>query len=372
MYNSGIIKFSSHLKKHRFSTDNAVGFSSTLLSRVNQYFTDKKLSKTANQEMVFKTISALSLYFIPFIVMLVWQPVHIPILLGLWIIMGMGKAFIGTAVMHDALHGSYSSKNGLNKWLGQTASLLGIDSSNWKTQHNVLHHTFTNIEHADEDIDPRFVFRFSPYQPHKWFHKYQHVYALFFYAISTLIWVFVKDIIKAFRYRNIGLVKSGFHFAKYLTTVIFRKVFYLFVFLVLPILLLPISAFWVIGMFVAMHLTAGVLVSLIFQCAHVMETSVFIDKDTKKIDDSRLVHQLKTTSNFGMQNRFLFWFSGGLNHQIEHHLFPEICHVHYRKISKIVKETAQEFGLPYHSQPTFFKAVIYHFNTLKVLGSGLY
>ena len=321
--------------------------------------------------MVIKTICALALYLLPFIACLVFKPDNLILLFALWIAMGAGMAFMGTSVMHDSIHGSYTKKKNLKKVLAKCTWILGIDATIWKTQHNVLHHSFTNIEGADEDIQPRYVLRFSPHQPRRWFHRYQHIYALFFYTISTLIWVTFKDFNKARQYRKMGIlpVKS---YSKFILGMVFRKIFYFSIFLILPIYLLPVSAGTVVLLFVVMHMTAGFLLSLIFQPAHVMEVSDFIDqqKEEPSIDENRLVHQLRTTTNFGMKNRWLTWFSGGLNHQIEHHLYQNICHVHYGEISKIVRHTAAEHDLPYHTQPGLGRAFYLHLSMLKALGSG--
>lgn len=320
--------------------------------------------------MVLKTISAFALYLLPFIAMLVLQIESIPLLFLLWIAMGFGAAFIGTSVMHDAIHESYTRKKNWKKILPSCTWLLGIDPTIWKTQHNVLHHSFTNIEGADDDIEHHHVLRFSPHQPLRWFHRYQHIYALFFYAISTLLWVIRKDFKKALSYRKMGLIHKPV--TRHMLEIVVRKLAYFGIFLALPMIILPVSAWWVPLFFITMHLTAGTILSLIFQPAHVMEASDFIEsgEEFNRIEENRLVHQLRTTTNFGMKSRLLTWFTGGLNFQIEHHLFPNICHVHYRKISEIVRETALEFGIPYHTQPSFAVAVHSHLKMLRALGTG--
>lgn len=356
------------MKSLKFSNEKTQ-FVTTLKSRVNTLFQSNGLSKTANTEMKLKSVTAFAIYLIPYFVMMMAAPSNLLLLFGLWIFMGLGMAIIGTSVMHDSLHGSYSKKKRVNYIMGMSAWLVGADATIWKFQHNVLHHTYTNIEHADEDIDPRFVLRFSPNQPRRWFHRFQHIYALFFYSISTLLWVTIKDFIKAFNYRKKGLVKSG-ELSRVLIIMVLRKASYHFLFLVLPILVLPVSTGLILTMFICMHLTAGLLLSLIFQPAHVIPTSTFIEPKDTTIQQNWYVHQLYTTSNFGLSSRLIFWFTGGLNHQIEHHLFPNICHIHYRKIGKIVRETTKEFGMPYHNQKTFWLAISNHFRMLKTLGRG--
>jgi len=358
------------LIKYKYSTEVNANFARTLKSRVNHYFSENNIDRGANTQMVVKTLTALSIYLIPFIGMLLFDVQSIPLLFLLWAIMGFGKAFIGMAVMHDSLHGAYSRKKFINRFIGWSTWLLGVDSKNWQIQHNVLHHSFTNIEHIDEDIEPRFIFRFSPNQPWKPIQKFQHLYALFFYGFSTLIWVTVKDFIKAFKYKKENLIKPGRPFQWHIAQIILRKIIYFSLFLVLPSLWLSYPIWMVALMFLTMHFVAGFILTFTFQCAHVMETSEFIDIEEKVVPENRLVHQLKTTANFGMNSRLLFWFTGGLNHQIEHHLFPHICHIHYRKIAGIVRTTAAEFDIPYHTQPSLAQAIYQHLNMLKALGTG--
>lgn len=320
--------------------------------------------------MVIKTITAMATYLVPFLAILTLNIYSLPLIFFLWGIMGFGKAFVGMAVMHDSLHGSFSKSKKTNRFIGLSTWLIGVDPVNWKIQHNVLHHSFTNVEHADEDIEPRFIFRFSPNQPRKPIQKFQHIYALFFYGFSTIIWVTVKDFIKAFKYKKDKLIKPGVDFRLHIAQIIVRKIVYFSIFLIFPAVWLAYP-FWLVAlMFLTMLFVSGFILTFTFQCAHVMESSEFVHAEDGVINDHRLIHQLKTTANFGTKSRLLFWFTGGLNHQIEHHLFPHICHIHYRKISGIVKATAEEYNLPYHSQPSLAIAILHHLKMLKALGSG--
>lgn len=343
-------------------------FTIALKQRVSQLFTEQNIKRSANYEMKLKTVAALSIYLLPYFFMMIFQPTSYALLVALWFTMGIGMTMIGTSVMHDSLHGSYSNKKSVNYLLGVSAWLVGVDPTIWKLQHNVLHHSYPNVEHMDDDINPRYVLRLSPNQPKRWFHRFQHIYAVLLYSISTLIWVTAKDFTKTYKYYKRGLFKKDRKLSHALIEVFFRKTSYLFVFLYVPILLLPFSTGQVILLFVILHLTAGLCLSLIFQPAHVIHTSDFVDPDSETKERNWYVHQLLTTSNYGINNRLVFWFSGGLNHQIEHHLFPNICHIHYRKIAKIVMETTEEFQIPYHTQKTFGHAVYHHFKMLRDLG----
>lgn len=356
--------------KHRFSTEVNREFAATLRARVRDYFKENNITENANMLMVRKSIVLLSVYFFTFGLILFGGIQNVLILFLLWMIVGAFKAFIGTAVMHDALHGSYSKNSWLGKFLEFSAVVIGADPMIWKIQHNGLHHTYTNIEHVDEDIQPRFFFRFTPHQTRRWFHKYQHIYATAIYSISTLIWVTIKDFLKLFAYRREGHVKPGAPFRNHLIGMIFRKGLYHMIFLVTPLLILDQSAGLTILMFIAMHLVAGFTLSMVFQPAHLLEDSEFIlpEDGEEMIEQNWLVHQLLTTTNFATKNKIVGYFAGGLNFQIEHHLFPHICHIHYPKIAPIVKQTSEEFKIPYHEKKTMIGAIKGHFQLLKILG----
>jgi linoleoyl-CoA desaturase len=118
-----------------------------------------------------------------------------------------------------------------------------------------------------------------------------------------------------------------------------------------------------------MHYITGFILAVIFQPAHVIEGTEYpVPDDKGNMENNWAIHQLHTTTNFGHREKMFSWYVGGLNYQVEHHLFPNICHVHYRKIACIVKKTAEEFGLPYKSKDTFLQALIAHGRILKSLG----
>ena len=288
---------------------------------------------------------------------------------GLWFIMGVAKAGVGMSVMHDANHGAYASNDRVNKIIGYTINIVGGMGANWKVQHNMLHHTYTNITGADEDIDTDKLMRFSPHLPHKQVHKGQWWYAFFFYAISTMYWALVKDFKQFWGYRKRGLHRGAPAQHRWLfVRLLGAKLAYFFVFFGIPVLVgIP---FWqaLVG-FTLMHVVCGVILSVVFQLAHTVEDTVHPLPDFKgSMEDSWAVHQLKTTMNFATKNKWLSWYVGGLNFQVEHHLFMRICHVHYPKIAPIVKQTAQEFGIPYLEKRTFGSAFNSHIRLLKTLG----
>ena len=280
-------------------------------------------------------------------------------------------AGIGLSIMHDAIHGSYSNNKVVNLIMGEVINLVGGASINWKIQHNVLHHTYTNVEEFDEDISGPFFLRFSPNAKRIGIHKFQFLYAWFFYGLLTLNWAFYADFDSLIRYKKKGLIKSSskysftFHFFK---TLILRLGYFVYM-IVIPVWFTEASLLTVFLNFALMHFIAGFILSCIFQPAHVMECATYSDaKGGEVIPRDWASHQVMNTVNFATNNKLFTWFVGGLNHQVEHHLFPSICHTHYTQLSKIVKDTAQEFNLPYHNIPTFRGAIWTHMKMLKHLG----
>ncbi len=353
----------------RFARDRA-DFFATLTSRVNAYFISNNIRRIANTEMVIKTIFMLSLYTIPYVLMITGIFESAWVMVAMYAVMGFGAAGIGLSIMHDANHGSYSSKPWMNTTLGFTLNFVGGHSFLWKVQHNVLHHTYTNIHDVDEDISPRGVLRMAPGSDWKPMHRWQHLYAWFFYGLMTFVWVIYKDFGSIIRYQRDGIMKMQKASVKREWVILLiSKITYVGYIFVLPLILLPF-AWWqlLIGFFI-MHFITGFILAIIFQPAHVTEGIEYPvpDKDGN-LENNWAIHQLHTTTNFGHKHKLFSWYVGCLNYQIEHHLFPNICHVHYRKIAPIVEETTKDFGLPYKSKKTFLEAVAAHARMLKELG----
>ncbi len=352
-----------------FSKSHNVEFYKTLQHRVREYFKETKKSRYANANMVMKTIFMITLYFAPFVLLLtvITNP-WISFLM--WILMGFGMAGIGLSVMHDANHGAYSKNKNWNKALGFIIMALGGSDVNWRIQHNILHHTYTNVTGMDEDIDPGKVLRFSPHAERYKLHRYQHIYAWFLYGLMTMMWCTVKDYRQAIRYNKMDLMKTqNTTFRRLLTSIILAKIVYFAIILTLPFIFSSLPWWATILGFLAMQFIAGLVLAMIFQPAHVVPTSNYpVPDDSGNIDADWAVSQLFNTANFAPKAKVFSWYVGGLNFQIEHHLFPNICHVHYDKLAKIVKETAEEFNLPYISQKTFYGALREHTIMLRNLG----
>lgn len=334
---------------------------------MNAYFSENKLRRDGSRTLVFKMIVAFVLYLTPYILLFSLNDISNLQLILLFLLSGLGWITIGLNVIHDANHGTFTKKKRWNDIIGLSLNILGISSMLWRIKHNVLHHTYTNIHGVDDDIKAPPIIRLSPGAKKFKIHRFQHIYAWFFYGFFTLTWIFYRDFKYFFRFKKLGLVKGnpGVEFLK----IIGWKLAYVFLFLVLPCLLLDHSVWLIIAAYMLGQFMIGVVITTIFQLAHVVPGTKFpTANDHGKVENNWYVHQLETTANFAPKSRIMSWFIGGLNYQIEHHLFPSISHVHYKNISKIVQRTAAEFNLNYNVQSNFVLAVAGHTRLLKDLG----
>ncbi|HKJ07332.1 MAG TPA: acyl-CoA desaturase [Flavobacteriaceae bacterium] len=353
-----------------FSRIDKARFFKTLNKRVNTYFKEHQIKRTGNWKLYVKAIIMFTVFLTPLILILT---VNLPqwALLLLTVVIGIGMAGVGMNVMHDSNHDSFSSKKWVNKIMGSSIYILAGNVYNWKVQHNVLHHTFTNIKGYDEDIDAGRIIRFSKHS--SWFkiHKFQKYYSFFLYGLLTINWAITSDFKQMRSYLKRKLSYGKFpNPTKEWTVLIITKILYYSLWIVLPLLVLNLAWWKVLLGFFVMHYTAGMILSIVFQLAHIVPKTETPKPDTEgNLEHTWAIHQLYTTSNFAPTNKFISWYTGGLNHQVEHHIFPHISHIHYGKIAQIVKETTKEFNLPYNEYGTMRKAIIEHFKHLKTLGA---
>jgi linoleoyl-CoA desaturase len=353
------------MAKVSFNNRNPV-FYTSLKKAVDSYFADTSQQKTGDIRLYTKTVvlilSAVFLYTsLLFAPMAIWLRVVSSLLLG------FGMACIGFNVMHDANHGSYSKHKWVNDLLGLTLNALGGNAFIWKQKHNIIHHTYTNVDGVDDDIAKSPFIRMCSTQ--KWVpaHRVQHIYTPILYALSSMIWVLYQDFDKYFKKKIVATPLSKMPISEH---IIFwaSKALYLLFYIAIPIVVMG-WANWLV-FFICMHIGLGFTLSIVFQLAHVVEETEFetLNTDVKQIQNEWAIHQVKTTANFSTKNRIVSWFVGGLNFQIEHHLFPRISHVHYAALSKIVQAQCEEFQLPYNNMPTVRAAVNSHFRFIRTLG----
>lgn len=353
------------MPKVSFNNKNALFFPA-LKSAVEEYFTTNNIKKTGNWELYLKTAILLPVAVLLYVaVLFISMPAALSI--TLCAVLGFVLASIGFNVMHDACHGSYSTNKNVNEALGLTLNALGGNAFIWKQKHNIIHHTYTNVDGLDDDIAKSPLMRQCSTQ--KWvpMHRIQHVYVVLIYAISSFAWVFIMDFVK---YLSRKVYTTPLQPMKWNDHLIFwgSKALYLVFYIALPVALLGWKA-WAIG-FATMHVVMGFTLAIVFQLAHVVEETEFqaVGSDDKVIENEWAIHQIKTTANFAPRNKIISWFVGGLNYQVEHHLFPRISHVHYPAISKIVAAKCAEHQLAYHCIPTMQGAVVSHFRFMKALG----
>ncbi|MDH5604942.1 MAG: fatty acid desaturase, partial [Cyclobacteriaceae bacterium] len=289
----------NNIKNPKFSKQRSPEFAVALRGKVNDYFKTNNLSKYGNGSMVVKTIFMLSVYFIP-LLLINMGIISAPwLLFTLYIIAGLGMSGIGMGIMHDAIHGSYSKNKTINKYLGLSINLIGANASVWRIQHNVLHHTYTNIDSLDDDINPPFFLRFSPHAKHYWVHQFQHIYIWLFYGLSTLSWVTAKDFIRLPRYKNMGYLQGKNEMRNELLNSIGWKLLHYTITLALPIIMVPLAPWITILAFVSMHFVTGIFISIVFQTAHVMPGNEYpLPDENGLIANNWSVHQLATTCNF--------------------------------------------------------------------------
>lgn len=345
----------------------ADSFHTELRKRINDYFIEIKSKPKGNIRLYTKAVILVTSYIAIYSHLVFFTPGFILLSLLECIILGALASAIGFNVMHDGAHGSFSEHKWLNKLAGLSLNFLGANVFMWKTKHNVVHHTFTNIEGVDDDLNARPFLRLCDSQKRYRIHRFQHFYFLMVYSLLYLYWIFFTDYKKYFTKRvgamPIKKMKLSDHFSFW-----GFKALHLVLFVALPVYFVGFMP-WMIG-FLTYGLFAGVLLSMVFQLAHSVEEADFPvpHLNTRKLEDEWAVHQLKTTANFATKNKIVSWFTGGLNYQIEHHLFPNISHIHYPALSTIVKQACSEYYLPYIEFPKVRAAIASHVSHLKHLG----
>jgi len=352
----------------KFRNQNVSSFHQELKKRVNNYFIENKKLATGNWNLYFKALLFWTLYITLYVHVVFFTPPGLIAFIEC-LLMGGLTAAIGFNVMHDGGHGSFSQSKTWNKIAAYSVNALGASGIMWNNKHNIIHHTYTNIDGIDDDIEIKPMLRMCETQKKYKIHRFQHIYVWFLYTLLLIIWVFMTDYTKYFK-KKVGAVPikkmSRFdHFAFWTA-----KVGYLVMMVIIPIYMVGFVS-WLVG-FLALSMFAGFILSIVFQLAHTVEQTSFPTtmEGSNDIENEWAIHQLETTANFATKNKLISWLVGGLNFQIEHHLFPKISHVHYPAISKIIKKTCEEFNIKYNEYQKMRQAIWSHGAYLKRMGTA--
>lgn len=338
-------------------------FSKSLKQKTTDYFKITFQKKTGNRRIFLKASILLTSFFVLY-TLLVFVPLHWSVSIFLCILFGANLAAIGFNIMHDAGHNSFSDNKKLNTVLSYTLNLLGGNIYFWKIKHNIAHHTFTNIDGEDHDIEVKFM-RIHHDQQIKGYHRYQRFYFPLLYGISYLAWIFYQDYEKYFRQR-MGVNSERFHFPLKEKVIFWTsKTLHFCLFIIVPVL----SVGWIptlVGLVIA-GAVCGMSLATVFQLAHVVSETEFKTIDQSKVEEEWMVHQIQSTANFATNSKILTWLLGGLNFQVEHHLFPKISHVHYPALNRIVRQTCAEYNIKYNEFRSFWGAFRSHIDVIHAM-----
>jgi len=340
-------------------------FYSVLKRRVEEYARTDNINKTP-----------LSMYLMTTFVLSMWMIFYyVGMIQGYFIgalLFGFFHAHIGVNIAHDGGHGSYSKNKHLNFLAGASTDIMGGSWVIWAMQHNVGHHPHTNRQgdYEDEDFDPDArsgfpLVRLSPQFPHRPHHKYQHLYIWFLFAFVGIKWMYadIKYLVKG-RYQTIQF--WGFSKWTLSMQIITKSIFFAYS-LIVPIYYHGII--WGLILNSCLFAVNSYVFSLLFAVNHLTDKADFPSSGDDQIERDWAKLQVETSTNFSVGSAFALHYSGGLNYQIEHHLFPYICHMHLPKISPIVQQTCKEYGVRYYAFETYFDAIRGYYNHLKELGN---
>jgi len=351
------------MHSYKFDNSDALLYPA-LKRRVDTYFSESR-HPAGNRRLVFKALLQILTAVALYTVLVFFTPSAL-IAIFLCILLGLNLALIGFNVMHEGGHQSFSRYKWLNSASAYFLNVLGGNQYYWKIKHNQNHHTFTNIEGMDSDIDVKPLMRLHQGQPRRSYHRYQYVYWVALYGISYLAWVFYEDFQKYFSGRvSTNMAKARMSHREHIIFWV-SKIMYVVAYVAVPLMYLG-WLWWLTG-FLIVTFVCGLTISVVFQLAHVVSATSFHSPEGGSSHCEWAVHQLASTSNFGTSSKLLHWLLGGLNFQIEHHLFPRVSHVHYPAISVFVREACLKEGVKYHEYNTMTDAIKSHIRLLYALG----
>lgn len=352
----------SQLPHYRPLTDSS--FPKVLRHRLDSYFSERNLSPKADRVMWTKIAAGFAVFAGSWIALYAIKPDAWKFV-ALYLLSGLAQTFLLLNIAHDSNHNAISSVPSVNRLLNYVFDVCGISSYMWRILHHRGHHSCINLHGEDDALTGRGIFRFTPHEPRTPLHRFQHVYALFFYAVFSLDYVFLRDF-ESFFFPSHDYLKRAHHPPREYVILFVGKALYFTYMLILPVMVLGKSPLLVGASFLLVHLIVGLTVSLVFQTTHTVDSTYF-PSDRGEFDNS-VYHIFATTADYATDHPLVGWLTGGLNHHVAHHLCPFVCHTHYASLTRIVKQTAGEFSVPYRQNPTMTQAVWRHLILLKQLG----
>jgi linoleoyl-CoA desaturase len=340
-------------------------FPKVLRRRLENFFADQHVSPKADPSMWLKISTGLFVLVGSWVAIYTFRPDAWKFI-ALYLMGGIAQTFLQLNIAHDSNHNAISSRPFINKLLNYVFDICGVNSYMWRILHHRGHHSCINLTGEDDALTGRGLFRFTPHEPRAYLHRFQHLYALFFYALFSLDYVFIRDF-EAFFFPTHDYLERTRHPLREYVILFAGKAFYFTYMLVLPVIVLHKPILLVALSFLLVHLVIGLSVSLVFQTTHTIDTTYF-PSDRSEFDNG-VYHIFATTADYATENPVVGWLTGGLNHHIAHHLCPYVCHTHYAPLTRIVKQTAEEFGVPYRQHRTMTRAIWHHLILLKQLGN---
>jgi linoleoyl-CoA desaturase len=353
------------LQQSAGETSGVSSFPKVLRRRLDKYFADGTISPKADRTMWIKITAGLAVLAGSWIVLYAFRPDSWKFV-AFYLLGGLAQTFLLLNIAHDSNHNAISSVPSVNKTLNYVFDICGINSYMWRILHHRGHHSCVNVHGEDDALTGRGLLRFTPHEPRRPLQRLQHIYALFLYALFSLDYVFVRDF-ECFFFPSHDYLERTKHPVREYAILFGGKAFYFTYMLILPVVILGKSPLLVAGAFLSVHLVVGLSVSLVFQTTHTVDSTYF--PAGRGEFENGVYHIFATTADYATTNPMVSWLTGGLNHHIVHHLCPFVCHTHYAPLTRIVKETAEEFGIPYRQHPTMTRAIWHHLILLKQLGN---
>lgn len=334
--------------------------------KIVQYFEQTRKTKKANLLLVVKALIFLCLIVGGYGLMITLDTKDYFFFFCYYLLFTLGSILFVVTVGHDASHQSLFKRRSANKIVGYSWNILGISKHLWEMKHHHSHHIYTNIPHKDFDIAESPLIRLNPNYNYRPYYKYQYLYAPALYLLFGVFVIYVRDFI--FYYKTL-YGQPGTRFGRYfLINLLITKLGYIFISIVIPAILLPFEWWTVLATNLGCLGIGGSFLLLVLIVPHINETAAINESSTSiKNQNDWTLHQIRCTIDSSADSRLLSWLTGGLNTHLIHHLFPDICHVHYIDLTRLVRQELNERGIRYQEKPIAI-SIIDHFRFLKKMG----